>query len=252
MWCLSVSPLCICALSCSVSHLLCRLFFIWYIWIWAGIYCWQCWCSTAVAPPHKSRQKSLPPPKKTHTPLFHSLFYCYLFSLLCFFMSGGRCHNISEQRGRSPRQKSDGQWWWQPPEISTYQHHGAVLGKTCRGLSRSGLHACVGEFLLADYPYHFHILIIAWGVYTGSFRAANHDSYGRLNGVFPNWFLASVTSERFWNSWHFYLEWRSNDCHMETEMQLSTKWKWKFNLWLHCWLVSRVRYSYYSTEYISP
>lgn len=97
--------------------------------------------------------------------------YCYLILLLWFLISGGRCYDISEQCSCSPRQKSDGQWWWQPSEISTYQHHGAVLGKTCRGLSRSCLLACVGEFLLSHYPYHFHILIIAWCTYTGSFRA---------------------------------------------------------------------------------
>lgn len=39
---------------------------------------------------------------------------------------------------------------------------------------------------------------------------------------------------------------------MQTEMQLSTKWKWKFNLWLHCGPVSLVCSSFYSTEYISP
>lgn len=38
---------------------------------------------------------------------------------------------------------------------------------------------------------------------------------------------------------------------MKTEMQLSTKWKWKCNLWLQCWPVSNVS-SFYSPEYISP
>lgn len=37
-------------------------------------------------------------------------------------------------------------------------------------------------------------------------------------------------------------------CGMQTEMQLSTKWKWKFNLWLHCESVPLVS----SPEYNSP
>lgn len=39
---------------------------------------------------------------------------------------------------------------------------------------------------------------------------------------------------------------------MQTEMQLSTKWKWKYNLWLHCGPASLVCSSFYSAEYISP
>lgn len=39
---------------------------------------------------------------------------------------------------------------------------------------------------------------------------------------------------------------------MQTEMQLSTKWKLKFNLWLHCGPVSLVCSSFYTAEYISP
>lgn len=43
----------------------------------------------------------------------------------------------------------------------------------------------LGEFLLADYPYHFH-------------RLVTHDRYyGRLSGVFPNCLSAPETSEGF-------------------------------------------------------
>lgn len=46
----------------------------------------------------------------------------------------------------------------------------------------------------------------------GTPRLVNHDCYyGRLSGVFPNRLSAPETSEGFWNSWHFYFEWRSKD-----------------------------------------
>lgn len=54
------------------------------------------------------------------------------FSSLCFLILGWRCYNISEQCSCSPWEKSDGQRWWRPPQIPTHQHHGTVLGKTCR------------------------------------------------------------------------------------------------------------------------
>lgn len=67
----------------------------------------------------------------------------------------------------------------------------------------------------------------------GNPRLVNHDChYSRLSRVFPNRLLAPETSEGFWNSRHFYFDERSKDCHTQTEMPLSTKWKLKFNPFL--------------------
>lgn len=67
----------------------------------------------------------------------------------------------------------------------------------------------------------------------GNPRLVNHDChYSRLSRVFPNRLPAPETSEGFWNSRHFYFDERSKDCHTQTEMPLSTKWKLKFNPFL--------------------
>lgn len=56
-------------------------------------------------------------------------------------ISGWRRYNIGEQRSCSPWKKPDGQRRWRPSQIPTHQHHGTVLGKTCRSWSNGRL-AC--------------------------------------------------------------------------------------------------------------
>lgn len=117
-------------------------------------------------------------------------------SLLCFLISGGRCYDTSEQRSCSPRQKSDGQRRRRPSEISTYQHHGTVLGKTFRDLKARQFTCRCGGIPLCRLSLPFSYFDYSTTVYTvGHPRLVSHDCYyGRLSRVFPNSLSAPETS----------------------------------------------------------
>lgn len=178
----------------------------------------------------------------------------FLFLFLHFLISGGRCYDIGEQRSSRPWQESDGQRWWCSSEIPTHQHHGAVLGKIWLHCSRASFPANTGKY--REIPLSWLSLSFLYFDYSmapyavGSHGLVNHDSYyGRLSGVFPNclspWNIRRVVKLM---AFLFWMEIKRL-CHMQTEMQLSTKWK--FNLSLQCGLASLVCSSFYF-EYISP
>lgn len=132
----SVMPLCVLCMyfgSELFSHLAYRLHFVWNIWIRAGNIA-DSSGATQLYHVMKANRKHI------------RSFVAVLLLLLCFLILGRRCHNISEQRSCGPWEKSDGQRWRRPSEIPTHQHHGTVLGKTCRNESGGSLHAEAGEF----------------------------------------------------------------------------------------------------------
>lgn len=98
-----------------------------------------------------------------------------------------------------------------------------------------GWHAKEGEFLLSWLSSLFSYFDYNMAAFAGGCTSlvAHGSYYGRLNGAFKSALIAPETSERIWNV-SILGDLRSKECHLQTEMPLSTKRKLKFNLFLLC------------------